>query len=120
MSMINSPMIGRLEHYLDLNAFRSKLIASNMANIDTPGYHSLDINFRQELERSNDEFQYAGFSPMVRHVPGLSVRPDGNDVSLEREGLLLAETQLGFNTGIQLLRDQFHTLLSAIHEGSSS
>ena len=120
MSMFDSPMIGALEHYLDLNAFRSKLIASNMANIDTPGYQAQDINFRQELERNDNEFRDAAFSPMVRHVPGLSVRPDGNDVSLEREGLLMAETQLGFNAGIQLLRDQFHTLLSAIHEGSSS
>jgi flagellar basal-body rod protein FlgB len=120
MSMIDSPLIGALEHYLDLNAFRSKLIASNMANIDTPGYRTQDIDFRQELARTQGEFQSIGTSPMVRPVPGLSVRPDGNNVSLEREGLLLAETQLGFNTAIQLLRDQVHTLLSAIHEGSSS
>ena len=69
MSMIDSPLIGALEHYLDLNAFRSKLIASNMANIDTPGYRAQDINFHQELERSQGEFQTAGFSPIVHSCP---------------------------------------------------
>jgi len=47
-------------------------------------------------------------------------RPDGNNVSLERESLLLADTQLRFNLGVQLLRDKFKNLLSAIHEGSPS
>jgi flagellar basal-body rod protein FlgB len=47
-------------------------------------------------------------------------RPDGNNVSLERESLLLADTQLRFSTGVQLLRDKFKMLLSAIHEGNPS
>ena len=57
---------------------------------------------------------------MARTVQGLIERPDGNNVSLERERLLLADTQLRFNAAVQLLRDEFKTLLSAIHEGSSS
>ena len=62
--------------------------------------------FRQELERANGDSQlsYADFSPVVRQVEGLASRPDGNNVSLEREGLLLAETQLRFQTGVQLLK----------------
>ena len=46
-------------------------------------------------------------------------RPDGNNVSLERESLLLADTQLHFNAGVQLLRDKFKMLLSAIKEGGA-
>jgi flagellar basal-body rod protein FlgB len=101
---------------------RHGLITSNLANIDTPGYRARDINFRQELERAGagGEAGYALFSPVVRPVAGLSERPDGNNVSLERETLLLAETQMRFNLGIQLLRDEFHNLSSAIHEGATS
>jgi len=47
-------------------------------------------------------------------------RPDGNNVSLERESLLLADTQLRFNLGVQLLRDEFKGILTAINGGSGS
>jgi flagellar basal-body rod protein FlgB len=57
---------------------------------------------------------------MSRPVQGLIERPDGNNVSMERESLLLADTQMRFNAGVQLLRDKFKMLNSAIHEGSAS
>ena len=123
MSMIDDPAIHALSRFLDVTAFHSQLVMSNMANIDTPGYRTRDINFRQELERATAEvggLEYASFSPAVRQVQGLLERPDGNNVSLERESLLLADSQLRFNAGIQLLRDRFKMLSTAIHEGSSS
>ena len=119
ISMIDSPAIRALGRFLDVSVVRSEVITSNLANIDTPGYHARDINFRQELDRANGDSQlaYADFSPVVRQVEGLASRPDGNNVSLEREGLLLAETQLRFQTGVQLLKAEFHRILSAIREG---
>ena len=121
MSMTEDPAVAWLSHVLDLSVARSELVMSNMANIDTPGFHTRDINFRRELERAADgPFEYAALTPAVHAVQGLVERPDGNNVSLEREGLLLADTQLRFNAAIQLLRDRFKLLNSAIHEGSSS
>ena len=122
MSMIDSPEIRALGKFLDVSAFRTGLITSNLANIDTPGYRARDINFRQELERAEPDpgFELASFSPVARQVRGLASRLDGNDVSLEREGLLLAETQLRFQVGVQALKAEFHRILSAIHEGSGS
>ena len=119
-SMMNAPEIGGLSRFLDVAAFRTGLIASNLANIDTPHYRTRDLNFLQELQRAEGEFDYALYSPLAQPVRGLMERPDGNNVSLERESLLLADTQLRYNLGVQLLRDFFHTLSSAIHEGSSS
>jgi len=120
-SLTSDPAIELLTRFLDLSVRRSELVMSNMANIDTPGYRTQDINFRQELERATGgDMEYATLAPTVRSVQGLMARPDGNNVSLERESLLLADTQLRFNAGVQLLRDKFKTLLSAIHEGSSS
>jgi flagellar basal-body rod protein FlgB len=120
MSMIDDPAITALSRFLDVNVFRSELVMSNMANIDTPGYRTRDVNFSQEMERASGSFEYASFSPVARQVRGLMERPDGNNVSLERESLLLADTQLRFNLGVQLLRDEFKSILSAIHEGSAS
>jgi len=117
MSMIDTALTEALSRFLDVNVFRHGLIASNLANIDTPGYRTRDIDFRSELERSYGEMQYANFSPADRQVQGLIERPDGNNVSVERESLLLAETQLRFQTGIELLRKEFSRLSLAINEG---
>jgi len=123
MSMIDSPEIHALGKFLDVSAFRTGLITSNMANIDTPGYRTRDINFREELERADAQaegpMQLAAFSPVAREVRGLAARPDGNDVSLDREGLLLAETQLRFQIGVQVLKTEFHEISSAINGGTN-
>jgi flagellar basal-body rod protein FlgB len=121
MSMVDSPMTAVLGHFLDLSTYRESLISSNLANVDTPGYRTRDINFRQEMDRADTgEMQYASFNPLGKQVGGLMERPDGNNVSLERETLILAETQLKFNIGVQVLRSEFHRISSAIHEGSTS
>ena len=114
------------ESYLKLAASRQQIISANMANIDTPGYHTRDIDFQHELSRAISEplMQTADGSgtvqllPVIRQVPGLMERPDGNNVNLDREGLLMAETQLQYNLGIQLVENKFHQTLSAINGGS--
>jgi flagellar basal-body rod protein FlgB len=105
-----------LEKALDVTSQRHKLVVANMANVDTPGYHTKDLDFRSELRRAEADGE-SNFLPVARSVPGLLERPDGNNVSLDREGLLLAETQMQFGLGIQLLQHEFHQLLSAINEG---
>jgi len=132
MSMIDDPMIGALSRFLDVDVARLKLITSNLANIDTPGYRTRDLDFGAELARANAEaegdegasFAYAsyspGYAPVVRPVRGLLDRPDGNNVSVERESLLLAETQMKFNLGVQLLKDEFHGISQAINSGGGT
>src|SRR5271166_721448 len=117
MNDVSTPMMNMLEKVLDVTSQRHKLIVANMANVDTPGYHTKDLDFRSELRRAaaagdSDET----FLPVSRSVRGLLERPDGNNVSLDREGLLLAETQMQFGLGVQLLQHEFHNLLSAINE----
>jgi len=120
MSMIDTPRTQSLSRVLDLTVFRAGLISSNLANIDTPGYRTQDVSrFAQQLEQADSPFSYAGFSPVVSSAAGLTERPDGNNVSLERETLLLAETQMRFNMGVQFLKEEFHMISAAIHEGSS-
>lgn len=117
LTSITTPELQRLERYLDVSVLRHSLISSNLANVDTPGYRTRDVDFAAELRRANGGMEYALFVPTVRPVLGLLERPDGNNVSLERESLLLARTQLGFNTGVQLLRAEFRRLSLAINEG---
>jgi flagellar basal-body rod protein FlgB len=126
--MIATSMTEALGRFLDVDVARYKLVSTNLANIDTPGYRTRDLDFRAELERASGEsfaeenglLSRAAFSPVARQVHGLVERPDGNNVSVERESLLLAETQMKFNLGVQLLKDQFHTISLAINSGGTS
>ena len=115
--LIDTRSSQQIARYLDLSAEQSKLAAANMANIDTPGYRAVGIDFGREMQRElagidrGDEPQAAS----VRAVDGLVSRPDGNNVSLDKESLGLAEAQLRFKTGVALYRMEQQRLLDAIH-----
>jgi flagellar basal-body rod protein FlgB len=120
------PMMSMLESYLKLNASREQTISANMANIDTPGYRTRDINVESEFNKvltgamrpSEDGADAIQLSPVFHQVQGLMERPDGNNVSLDHEGLMLAKTQLQYQLAIQLIQNHFHQTLSAINGGS--
>lgn len=117
MSLIETPMMQRLAHFLDATAMRGGVIAGNIANIDTPGYHARDLDFRSQLAAlMNDGAQPE--TPRVVEVAGLTERPDGNNVNIDREGLALGQAQLQFQTGIALMKSEIHRLSQAIHEGA--
>jgi flagellar basal-body rod protein FlgB len=109
--------IGR---YLDLATSEIKLTAANMANIDTPGYKAVGLDFEAEMrEALGDANKGSPARPArVRVVDGLVARPDGNDVSMDREGLNLAEAQLKFRVGVTLLRAENQRVLDAIRADS--
>jgi flagellar basal-body rod protein FlgB len=104
----------QLERYMDLLSARQKLVASNIANAETPGYRTRDIDFQSEFLNA------AGGSPQVTGVPDLPVRNDGNDVNLDRESRLLAENDLRFQLASNLLRSQIRVVRSAIQGGQGS
>jgi flagellar basal-body rod protein FlgB len=105
----------QIEHYMDLLSARQKLVASNIANVDTPGYKTKDIDF---------QFEYMsliqGGAPNVIDPPGLTMKSDGNNVSMDREARLLAENALRFNVASNLMKTQLKMVESAIKEGQSS
>ena len=110
MSMIDTPLMRGLERVLDVSAFRHQIIASNLANIDTPGYRTRDVReFAGEIEQAmagEDEpiprhagCRRASFTPVAHQMRGLLERPDGNNVSVERESLLLAAEPVALHGG---------------------
>lgn len=100
---------------MDLLSTRQKLIASNIANADTPGYKTRDLDFESELRNL-----MGGGAPRVTEAAGLQAHNDGNNVSLDRESRLLSETALRFSVASQLMRGQLRSLKSAIDEGKSA
>lgn len=99
---------------MDLLSARQKLVASNIANADTPGYKTRDIDFQFEFIS-----QLQGQSPNVIEAPGLVVHNDGNNVNIDREARLLSENAMRFNLASNLMRSQFRMIKEAIQEGKS-
>ena len=96
----------------NLLSARQKLVASNIANADTPGYKTKDIDFQFEFMSLME-----GGSPNVVEAQGLATKNDGNNVNMERESRLLAENALRFSVASNLLRGQIRGIRSAIQEG---
>ncbi len=118
-----TPVAEALNRYLDLSSLELKATAANMANVDTPGYRTEGFDFAAEMSRSLESLgskegaTAASLPPaQLSEVDGLLERPDGNNVSMDREGMKMAEAQLQFRTGVALLKHEFTRELDAIHE----
>jgi flagellar basal-body rod protein FlgB len=111
--MLETPTAKALSHYLSLQTQQMKLTAANMANVDTPGYRTVGMDFQ-------GEFADALRKPDTAHeaktfdVPGLMTRPDGNNVSIDRESMTMASTQLQFRVGVELLKGEYTQMMDAI------
>jgi len=122
-NLIDNGQTKLLGKFLDLSVYRQGLLTSNIANIDTPGYQTKDIDFKGELQRSLSgatDDSSPSFGPTVRNVPDLTTRPDGNNVSLDRESMMLSETSLKFRLAVQLMKEQFKEVSMAINDGKAS
>jgi flagellar basal-body rod protein FlgB len=112
------PVTQHIERYMDLLSARQKLVAANIANADTPGYQTRDLDFQSEFQRAT--LQAAdGAKPSAVEVPGLKVKNDGNNVSVDREARLLAENALRFQMASELMRSELRMVRSAITEGKN-
>lgn len=115
---IATRLSNEIARYLDLDTREIQLTSANMANIDTPGYRAQGMDFEAEMRQAMagvDAGPDRMAAPRVFQVDGLIVRPDGNNVSMDRESLHLAEAQLKFKTGVALLKGQYAGIMNAIH-----
>lgn len=100
---------------MDLLSTRQKLVASNIANVDTPGYKTKDIDFQFEYMS-----MVQGAQPNTIDAPDLALKSDGNNVSMDREARLLSENALRFNVASNLMKTQLKAIESAIKEGQTT
>ena len=123
---------------IDLRARNQNLIASNIANAETPNFVPKTLAFEEELQgalKNHQGGQQSSSVPHARHIPirgaggGSAVKSvlgkvvetpaktpgkDGNAVELEDEMSKLAENQIMFNASVQLLNKKFGDLQIAI------
>jgi flagellar basal-body rod protein FlgB len=101
-----------LEQYMNVISVRQKLVASNIANADTPGYRTQDFEFQTSFQSMMN-----GGMPQQDSVQGLETKNDGNNVDLDREARLLAENAMRFNVAASLMKSSIQQVKEAIKEG---
>jgi flagellar basal-body rod protein FlgB len=139
-------MIGKLDDYLrsneqalSLRSQRQELLASNIANADTPNYKARDIDFASSLSGAlqraaqpqgplaatqaahfntgaADGKTLADGTPVLyRTVTQGAV--DGNTVDMDTERTQFADNGLRYEAGITMINQQLHNMLAAIQGG---
>lgn len=116
---------------LTLRASRQELIASNIANADTPNYKAKDIDFARALQGA-----LAGSAPQEHlattssgHLPGSNrgvlgapilyrtpAQPsaDGNTVDMDVERAQFADNALRYEASVKFISDDIKKVLTAI------
>lgn len=115
---------------LDVRAQRQQLIASNIANADTPNYKARDIDFRASLEAALKSGTPPG--ALARTAPGhlgassaaagrallyrqtVQASVDGNSVDVDVERAQFADNALRYEANLMFISGQIRGLLSAI------
>jgi flagellar basal-body rod protein FlgB len=105
-----------LERIMDIASFRQKLLASNVANADTPGYRARDISFQNELGRAMSGSK-GGYN--VYEVMPTMLSRDGNSVNLDIEMTKMAETHLIYNSAAQIMSMKVRMMKDAIKAGNT-
>ena len=134
ISLFSKTTIPLLGKALDAYALRQRVIASNVANIGTPGYRAQMVAFEDELAGAIQDIQISGTQTDDRHIPiGIPSAPDGtgrvtdanpgekgnlasgvNDVDIDNEMAELAKDQIRFRFAARMITDAFKGIQKSI------
>ncbi len=130
--LFGSTTIPALEQSIQFSQRRHQLLASNVANLDTPGYRTRDLDTDEFQAALADSIRYPEGRPDASHAVSPSVRDDrfagprdateqvvyhdDSDVSLEHQVTQIAKNQSLHSMAITTMRSQFALLQAAITE----
>jgi flagellar basal-body rod protein FlgB len=111
--------ISLLQKIMDICSYRQKILASNIANADTPNYKAKDIDFQAELKRAveSEKTSYSNSSYLIIEAPTTMPNRDGNTVNIEIEMTKLTETLLLFSSANQLLSTRIRMIKDVLRGG---
>ncbi|WP_058913545.1 flagellar basal body rod protein FlgB [Entomohabitans teleogrylli] len=116
---------------------RQNILASNIANADTPGYQARDIDFAAQLKKTlakqppvqhavhltmTSGKHIAGRAAVVNNHPLLYRIPDqpsadGNTVDMDRERVSFVDNNIKYQTSLTMLGAQIKGMMSVISQG---
>lgn len=105
---------------LDYAAARHEALASNLANVEVPGYKRLDVSsdFQDQLKKaveSNSANSIAALDPkIVRDETASSTRSDGNNVEMDKEMMELNRNSVEYEYSVHYLNYNYQMIRTAI------
>ena len=119
MAVLFDPTSDLLSDMIRATTVRQRILASNLANVETPGYEAQDVTFDKVLAEvrgtsGRSSAEVPGVQPVVRPDPDGAIRRDGNTVDLDRQMAKLAENTLWHNGLVQILVSRMNVMKSAI------
>jgi flagellar basal-body rod protein FlgB len=122
--MIDSRLYPAIEDRMDWTARRQQVLSNNIANIDTPGFHSKDVSFSEQLQKLQVQITKSKHiapigmdSRMQNYEVAGTADLKGNSVDLDREMSEIAKNALQYVAMLQFVSQKLRTLRSAINEG---
>jgi flagellar basal-body rod protein FlgB len=111
---ISAPGLGILAQTMDVAALRHRVIAQNVANVNTPGYRRREVTFEADLAKA-----LAAPEPIAHVKPQVVVadgpeRVDGNTVDIDREMNDLGRNALIYQAAAQIISSRVASLRAAI------
>lgn len=111
---------------MEARAFRHRVIADNIANLETPNFKASEVSFEAELRAAAEQDEMAppspvsaldSYHPTVATDRRAQPRSNGNTVDVDQEMVKLAENTQAYEVAAQLLRLRLDELRTAITEG---
>jgi flagellar basal-body rod protein FlgB len=108
-----------LTQIMDAASMRHRVIAQNVANVNTPGYKRLEVVFEDEMARALASHPPSSMSPLPAVKPQIVVgdgpeRVDGNTVDIDREMNDMARNALLYEAAAQIVTSRIGQFRSAI------
>ena len=131
--LIQSTTIPLLEQVVNFSQARHAVLAGNVANLDTPGYHARDLSVDDFQSRLKDAVQSQHQRPTIRSPgelasssgmkkaeaskdPRTILRHDDGKVDMEEQVTEMVKNQIQHNLALAIMRSQFQLLQVAISE----
>lgn len=122
-----------LQKGLDASWLKNQVITNNIANVDTPGFKSSNVEFESAFKsaleqggmvtkKTREKHMDFGaslddMSSMVTKNDNSSMRMDGNNVDIDTENAELAKNTIYYNTLVQQISSELRRLSMVINEG---
>jgi flagellar basal-body rod protein FlgB len=118
MKLIDSTQTNLLSNAMDAYELRQKAIASNVANIDTPGYKRKEVSFEDQLQKA-ESTHLKGQDQGIDSVKPQMIQED-QPPQLEDEMMTLADTQMRVQLVTRALRHSFQMIQSSLKSGQQA
>lgn len=109
---------------LDMHGMRHRIIANNIANVETPGYIRTDVSFDAQLKEALDQpnptiarNMIIDRQPEVKEDLSSPIKPNGNNVNIDKEMAEMTKNTTDYETLLRLMGMKGAMMLTAITEG---